>query len=340
MAVSAMSVPPPAPAPAGRVARPATKLLVALLALPLAPREAPADAASFSLRVDGRASAGRIRSAFALPGGAVALEVARGPSGWSYELREGDEAAPAVAPGRWRWRAPDAHGLARLRVVARGTAGPGTVATDSVLVHVFVLVPFEAARSGSLNGYRIGAYPSTPLNALPIYRLPRGFVEVTPENADTPVSPHFVLRQFLCKQPGGYPKYLVLDERMLLKLELILAAVNARGHRAPTLHVMSGYRTPAYNRAIGNVRYSRHLWGDAADIFVDVDPPDGEMDDLNGDGRVDHRDADVLYDIVDELFGRPLHRELLGGLGRYRRNAAHGPFVHVDARGHRARWGR
>jgi uncharacterized protein YcbK (DUF882 family) len=102
---------------------------------------------------------------------------------------------------------------------------------------------------------------------------------------------------------------------------------------------MSGYRTPYYNKAIGNVRYSRHVWGGAADVFVDHDPKDDLMDDLNGDGHIDYRDAAVLYDIIDDLYGRPFYARFLGGLGRYKKTASHGPFVHVDVRGFRARWG-
>ena len=48
---------------------------------------------------------------------------------------------------------------------------------------------------------------------------------------------------------------------------------------------MSGYRTPFYNRSIGNqTRFSRHVYGDAADIYAD-DDGDGKMDDLDGDGH-------------------------------------------------------
>ena len=102
---------------------------------------------------------------------------------------------------------------------------------------------------------------------------------------------------------------------------------------------MSGYRTPFYNRAIGNVQYSRHIYGDGADIFVDVSPRDELMDDLNGDGRVDLRDARVLYEIVEGLEGGDV-AGLVGGLATYDATSAHGPFVHVDGRGYRARWGR
>jgi hypothetical protein len=125
----------------------------------------------------------------------------------------------------------------------------------------------------------------------------------------------------------------------LLKLELILQAVNERGYTCDTFHIMSGYRTPYYNKAIGNVKYSRHLWGGAADIFIDENPRDGMMDDLNRDSKIDYRDAAVLYDIIDGLYGKPFYASFVGGLARYRKTPTHGPFVHVDVRGFRARWG-
>jgi hypothetical protein len=87
------------------------------------------------------------------------------------------------------------------------------------------------------------------------------------------------------------------------------------------------------------VKYSRHVWGGAADVFVDENPRDGMMDDLNADGAHDYRDAAVLYELVDGLYDKPFYAPFVGGLGRYKKTAAHGPFVHVDVRGFRARWG-
>jgi hypothetical protein len=78
------------------------------------------------------------------------------------------------------------------------------------------------------------------------------------------------------------------------------------------------------------------MFGDAADVFVDNDG-DGRMDDLNHDGRVDHRDARVILDAAERVEG--LHPELRGGVGVYRATSSHGPFAHVDVRGWRARWG-
>ena len=63
------------------------------------------------------------------------------------------------------------------------------------------------------------------------------------------------------------------------------------------------------------------------------------MDDLNGDGRVTRADANFLYDFADRLYRGRSDLDA-GGIGAYGANAVHGPFVHVDGRGSRARWGR
>lgn len=60
------------------------------------------------------------------------------------------------------------------------------------------------------------------------------------------------------------------------------------------------------------------------------------MDDLNQDGRIDQLDAEWLAERVDSL--EETHTHLVGGVGRYRATAYHGPFVHIDSRGPKARW--
>ncbi len=168
---------------------------------------------------------------------------------------------------------------------------------------------------------------------------PTGFIEVTRENLDVPVSPRFRLGQFLCKQSGGFPKYVVLDERLPGKLEALLDALHAAGTPAATLTIMSGYRTPAYNRSIGNeTSFSRHLWGAAADVFVDESPRDERMDDLDGNGVVDVRDSEKLFALADALDRDPPEDWFVGGAGYYPATAAHGPFLHVDVRSFAARW--
>ena len=48
-------------------------------------------------------------------------------------------------------------------------------------------------------------------------------------------------------------------------------------------------------------------------------------------------DAAILAEAADRV--ERAHPELAGGVGIYRANRAHGPFVHIDVRGARARWG-
>ena len=103
---------------------------------------------------------------------------------------------------------------------------------------------------------------------------------------------------------------------------------------------MSGFRTPQYNslgvgRAGGRARDSRHMYGDAADVYVDADG-DGRMDDLDRDGRITVKDAGWLARVAEEVEAD--YPAMTGGIGVYRANAVHGPFVHVDVRGTPARW--
>lgn len=241
-------------------------------------------------------------------------------------------AGKTVPAGKTALNAPQTPGHEVLEVVRAGTG-------ELARIHAFTLMPATRIDArGYLNGYRMGRYPDTPLRGLPIYRPPAGFVEVKADNADTRVSPNFRLGQFVSKQDQGYPKYVVLRANLLLKLEHILAALNRSGRPTTNLVVMSGYRTPWYNRAIGNVPYSRHAWGGAADIYIDESPRDGHMDDLNGDGKVNRDDARWLAAFVDDMSKRGEFGPRVGGLGIYGSTAAHGPFIHVDVRGSRARW--
>lgn len=210
---------------------------------------------------------------------------------------------------------------------------------DPFTVTAFVMHPFEDVDGGQLNGYRIGNYPTTPLENNLNYRPPNGFVQVTMQNRNRQISPSFTLGEFTSKQSTQFPKYVALRPELLLKLEQIKAAVERETRQSESIVIMSGYRTPYYNRAIGNVRYSRHVYGDAADIYFDSRPRDGIMDDLDGDGRTSKADARWLFQLVDRMHRSGELEGLTGGLGLYGANQVHGPFVHVDVRGHKARWG-
>ena len=273
-----------------------------------------------------------IASIFVLPKEVITLECLSTSESQNYALEGSFGDIGQVTPFRWRCKAPENPGLYSIRVLSRQPV-------DSMLINVFVMVLYDSLSNGYLNGYRIGSYPKILFRQLNIYKPPRGFVEVTPDLMDVYVSPHFKLGQFVCKQEAEFPKYLVLRELLLLKLELILEKVNEAGYYCNTFSILSGFRTPYYNKTIGNVKYSRHQWGGAADIFIDEQPSDGIMDDLNRDGMINWKDAAILYDIIDEMSGKGFFQRLIGGLARYRKTDRHGPFVHVDVRGFKARWG-
>jgi uncharacterized protein YcbK (DUF882 family) len=207
---------------------------------------------------------------------------------------------------------------------------------------IVTLVPISQKRGGKIGLYYLGNWPweqgGKPRG--PKYAPPSGFIEVTRENQDFHVSEHFRLRDFLTKdQPNVWPKYLLLDADLIDKLELVIQELEARGVRVQHMQVMSGFRTPRYNSAGGNTEgranLSRHMYGDASDIFVDNDR-NGMMDDLNRDGRVNVKDAEVIGSAAERVEAK--HRALVGGVGIYPACCGHGPFTHIDVRGYRARW--
>ena len=303
-----------------------TALALGALTVEAAARAAePAAAPGLAVRYRDVISPARVRALTVLPGATVDFDVVSRDGGSGTVARASAGRLVSSGGGRWAWSAPTAPGLYPIHLVAAD-------GRDSVTLQAFVMVPYDSLKGEYLNGYRIGRY----LDGLPRYEPPAGFVEVTRENEDVLVSPHFRLKQFLCKQPGAR-RYVVLNERLLLTLESVLTQVHEAGYRATTFTVMSGYRTPAYNRSLGNSRFSMHQWGAAADIFIDEDG-NGVMDDLTGDGRSDARDAERLYRLIDAAAARPETQLRIGGLGKYAPTANHGPFVHVDVRDRKVRW--
>ncbi len=287
--------------------------------------------AAFSVKFNDAISSYRITPVFVLPGESVQLDIIEETAQSGYSIHSTGGKVAASGEKKWTWEAPQNTGLHRVTL----TTSEGT---DSIALHVFVMVPLDSVRNGVLNGYRIGTYPRLSLTQIPLFKQPRGLIEVTPENEETLVSPHFRLKQFLCRQEGDYPKYIVLQEKLLQKLEIILEKANEKGYRCSTFNILSGYRTPYYNRKRGNEPNSYHMYGAAADIFIDEYPGDGMMDDLNADGKADYRDVTLLCDTIDRMFSKGAYEMFVGGLGWYKRTTSRSSFVHVDVRGFRYRW--
>jgi len=270
---------------------------------------------------------GAVRVRIVLPGESVALPMRLvGPTDgltarWlGFSAQQHDDArvpwpsdavltAPAIAGGYW--------------LVLERAGVADTVADFAMLVER----PMPNTRATGINGYHLGRWPKAS-GAI----IPRGFVEVTERIADFPLSPHLRMSDFVVHDAqDGYPKYLHVREPLLDKLELIISEVaRMRGGNvsALTLHVASGFRSPAYNGSLStSAQDSRHMYGDAADIAIDA----------NGDGRLTEIDARLVAaaaEVVEQKYP-----DLIGGIGLYiNADGAGWPYVHIDTRGVRARW--
>jgi hypothetical protein len=275
-----------------------------------------------------RGRSGRLRAAIQLQGAPLATDSL--PEGAAIEFG-GGESSDSTTPRA----SPRTAGVWDLAIKVGNVIRP---VTD---FSVITLKPFADKRRGRIGLYNLGTWP-TEGNRVRArgYATPAGFIEVTRENQDTWVSDHFRLRDFLTKGQGDvWPKYLVLETKLVDKLELVLAELEKMGYSTTGVRVMSGFRTPSYNETggdpSGRAALSRHMYGDAADIFIDNDGSGG-MDDLNGDRHVNLRDARVIEECVNRV--ERAHPALLGGTGIYPGTSAHGPFIHIDTRGFRARW--
>jgi hypothetical protein len=246
-------------------------------------------------------------------------------------------------PGGQRvsFRAPTEPGTYEVRhVLAVGYEGTsGWARWSGVTVHagrsVFVLVPRPTPKpwQGWIGEYEIGDYPAGT-------QPPPEFVKVTLGAASARLSEHYRLDEFA--SPGStYPRFTVVSYALLDKLEALTGALQEQGYLRDALAVYSVYRTPLHNAEVGGATRSHHLWGRAADFIVDERFPAGEMDDLNGDGRTDIRDAMVVGGVVRELERWGV--VVKGGTGVYQEARPNGDLnasVHVDVRGTPAKWAR
>lgn len=273
---------------------------------------------------------GGLRVRFALPNDTVtyALDVPGRGAPLAYQwVRYGNKAlsvGPLRALAGPTLVAPDAPGFYQLALVRgaerRVVDGP-TLA---------VKVPFARKLGSVLNGYRIGTYLGERLgrNA----DRPDGFVEVAAHQVDLPLTRHLRLGDFLTHDSQQtWPRYAAVSPLLLDKLELVIAEIARVNGRDPSVtvavEVNSGFRTPLYNRRVRfAARDSRHQYGDAADVTIDA----------NFDGRYTALDARLVA-LATEMVERR-HPELAGGIGLYTSRRYSTPYVHIDARGTRARW--
>ena len=265
-----------------------------------------------------------------MPGQSVEypLDVHGDPTALAYSwVKVGDTATAEMARPLVgaRVQAPTRAGFYRLALVRDD---------DRRIVNgltVAVLVPFKEKEGAMLNGYRIGTYLAEKISGK--QEPPIGFLEISEGDVDLPISKHLRVGDFLTHDSQEtWPRYAAVSPRLLDKLELVISEL-ARWHGGTTddvklaLDVHSGFRAPDHNRRVRRAaRDSQHQYGDAADVAIDA----------NGDGKytaIDSRMVGLAVEIVELK-----HPALVGGLGIYTSGHARTTYVHIDARGKRARW--
>jgi len=132
-------------------------------------------------------------------------------------------------------------------------------------------------------------------------------IRIEDKSVNVPLSKNFKKSEFKCRDGAHVP-----DELMPNLLELVENLQIIRDHIGKPIHVISGYRTPKYNRKIGGARKSQHMKAKAADIII------------RGMSPIEVR-AIILNLIKEKKIKK-------GGVGLYK------SFVHYDVRGWNARW--
>lgn len=274
----------------------------------------------------------QIFSIFVMPGEEIEINITEKNRNNKYILKTG--AKTFTDNSSFKWKAPKKSGY--YAVIIKEKNNNNTAA--KIKLNVFVMHSYGEKNGEYLNGFRIGNYPEIPLNKKKHYAKPEGFIEINKSLLEVKLTPHFKIKQFVTNQCKKLPQYIVIKESLLLKLEYFLQEVNKKGYYADTFGIVSLYRTPYLNKKIGNnTGLSRHLFGDAADIYIDNNG-NNWMDDLNKDGKIDLLDANVLFDLALEFDKKSEYRQLQGGLGSYRGNGLRGPFIHIDTRGFHVSW--
>lgn len=270
-------------------------------------------------------ASGEVKVRFSLPGEPLEfpLQIEGDPTGLTYTwVRLGDSVA--IAPPKPLAGAildgPSKPGFYRVLLV-RGTEQR---VIDGMAVAV--LAPFKEKVGGILNGYRIGTYLSEKVGGN--RPTPEGFMEIMPGDLSLRITKHLRVSDFITHDnQKSWPRYAAVSPRLLDKLELVVGEIQ-RWHGSEVelaLDVKSGFRSPDHNRTIRRAaRDSRHQYGDAADVAIDV----------NGDGKFNKSDTQMLGLAVEIVEMK--HPHLAGGLGMYL--GARTPYVHIDTRGKKARW--
>ena len=121
------------------------------------------------------------------------------------------------------------------------------------------------------------------------------------------ITENFSLSEFRCKDGTDVPEDLMENVTLLCENLQVF-----RDYIGKPVRVISGYRSPKYNRRIGGARRSQHMQAKAADIKVK--------------GMKPSEVKEIIVQLIKE------GKMMKGGIGLYT------TFTHYDVRGRNARW--
>ncbi|PUU95590.1 MAG: peptidase M15A [Halanaerobium sp.] len=290
------------------------------------------DHADFSIVYDELKIPLKTFSIFVLPREEIEVKIAEEDRNQQYIIELGGKKYESGSS--FSWKAHGESGHYPVTISRKNASGKNS----EIKLNVFVLHPYSEKEGEYIYGFKIGNYPAAPADQKEDYSKPKGFLKIEQSILDLNLTPHFKVEKFLTNQSDQLPQFIVIQESLLLKLEYFLAEVNKAGYPAETFGIVSFYRSPYFNKKIGNdTHYSRHLYGDAVDIYID-NRGNEWMDDLNGDGKLDIKDADVLFKIAKKFDQKEKYADLQGGLSSYHANGVRGSFIHIDTRGIHVTW--
>lgn len=118
---------------------------------------------------------------------------------------------------------------------------------------------------------------------------------------------------------AGHIQYWLTDRNLLYMILDFMNVLESKGLNKYGFHVRESHRHPYYNEVKGGASQSQHIYGKAADL---------EIEDINWDGSIDDKDKEICLKILENIVGDK------GGMGLYPETMV----IHIDTRGHRARW--
>lgn len=276
--------------------------------------------------------------------------------------------AERLEPGEILWTPGPSGRLSRVAVkVARQTtessgdadlpshekrSGPRLQATGQVAL--LPALVYDRAGDGTIGGTIIGIYPNEHDQSAPgpvrrnpeSYAPPSSFYRIDEETAMMPLSAHATLARLNPEVLAGVadaPRFVAMSLDVVNLWEALVEVVAEDNRNPGALVVLRGYVSPNERQrlermGINLALYSRFQYGDAIAVIYDVNK-DNRMDDLDGDGAVDIRDAEVLAQWAERAFRKA---GLAGGIGIAASfegpNHIGTPFVHLDTRGWSVQW--